>query len=153
MIEKSPAYFQRFLQNNPFEKINITLVHCRILGLQGPPGPVGYPGLNGSPGVPGRPGLPGMKGEMGIVGMPGVPGRSGRPGPPGPPGFAGAPGGLAPSRGFTFARHSQNTEIPRCPPGSQKLWHGYSLLYVQGNGRASGQDLGMAKLFFYCGSK
>jgi len=32
--------------------------------------------------------------------------------------------------------------VPQCPPGTQSLWTGYSLLYVQGNGRASGQDLG-----------
>lgn len=52
-------------------------------------------------------------------------------------------GGIAPSRGFAYARHSQTTEVPDCPPGSSLLWSGYSLLYVQGNGRASGQDLGL----------
>lgn len=41
-------------------------------------------------------------------------------------------------RNFSF----QTTEPPPCPPGSSQLWTGYSLLYVQGNGRAAGQDLG-----------
>ena len=50
--------------------------------------------------------------------------------------------GLAPSRGFTITRHSQSTQVPSCPDGMQQLWSGYSLLYVQGNGRAAGQDLG-----------
>lgn len=110
--------------------------------MRGPPGPAGFPGLPGPPGNPGLPGIPGTKGEMGSNGFPGSAGRIGQAGPPGPPGFPGPPGGWAPSRGFTFARHSQATEIPQCPVGSQMLWSGYSLLYVQGNGRASGQDLG-----------
>lgn len=50
--------------------------------------------------------------------------------------------GLAPSRGFTITRHSQSTQPPQCPQGMAQLWTGYSLLYVQGNGRAAGQDLG-----------
>ncbi|PAV59272.1 hypothetical protein WR25_20471 [Diploscapter pachys] len=62
-------------------------------------------------------------------------GREAQPGIPGP-------GGWAPSRGFTFTKHSQTTEVPQCPTGTQPLWTGYSLLYVQGNGRSSGQDLG-----------
>ena len=33
-------------------------------------------------------------------------------------------------------------QIPDCPTGMSKIWDGYSLLYVQGNGRAQGQDLG-----------
>lgn len=44
--------------------------------------------------------------------------------------------------GFTFTKHSQTTTSPICPKGSVKLWSGYSLLYVQGNGRSAGQDLG-----------
>lgn len=48
------------------------------------------------------------------------------------------------SRGFVFARHSQKTEIPQCPPGSDKLWEGYSLASVIGSSRAVGQDLGLA---------
>lgn len=36
----------------------------------------------------------------------------------------------------------QNTQVPPCPSGTTELWSGYSLLYVQGNGRAAGQDLG-----------
>lgn len=71
-----------------------------------------------------------------------MPGREGRPGFPGPAGYGGTPGGWAPSRGFTVVKHSQTTEPPPCPAGSSQLWTGYSLLYVQGNGRAAGQDLG-----------
>ena len=33
-------------------------------------------------------------------------------------------------------------QVPSCPTGMSKIWDGYSLLYVQGNGRAQGQDLG-----------
>ncbi len=43
---------------------------------------------------------------------------------------------------FLCSRHSQTTMIPECPAGSVKLWDGYSLLFVQGNDRAHGQDLG-----------
>ena len=39
-------------------------------------------------------------------------------------------------------RHSQTTQVPFCPPGTQKMWNGYSLLFVQGNERSHGQDLG-----------
>lgn len=40
-------------------------------------------------------------------------------------------------------RHSQSTQTPICPDGTEKLWDGYSLLFVMGNERAHGQDLGM----------
>jgi len=29
-----------------------------------------------------------------------------------------------------------------CPPGTELMWDGYSLLFVQGNEKAHGQDLG-----------
>ena len=35
-----------------------------------------------------------------------------------------------------------SVQVPDCPFGMTKIWDGYSLLYVQGNGRAHGQDLG-----------
>lgn len=34
--------------------------------------------------------------------------------------------------------------MPTCPPGTTSIYDGYSLLYVQGNERAHGQDLGTA---------
>lgn len=68
-------------------------------------------------------GYPGTKGEIG----------DSAPIPPRPK-----------SRGFVFARHSQKTEIPDCPPNSIKLWDGYSLGSVIGSSRAVGQDLGLA---------
>ena len=69
----------------------------------------------------------------GQVGLPGLPGQPGEPGPPGPP---------PSSRGFVYAIHSQTTEVPRCPAGTTQLWAGYSLLFIQGNSRVAGQDLG-----------
>jgi len=44
--------------------------------------------------------------------------------------------------GFIFTRHSQTPNTPTCPPGSELLWDGYSMLFMQGNERAHGQDLG-----------
>lgn len=35
-------------------------------------------------------------------------------------------------------------EVPGCPDGTNVIYDGYSLLYVQGNERAHGQDLGTA---------
>ncbi|NXR06789.1 CO4A1 protein, partial [Semnornis frantzii] len=48
------------------------------------------------------------------------------------------------AHGFLVTRHSQTTEEPSCPFGTRLIYHGYSLLYVQGNERAHGQDLGTA---------
>jgi C-terminal tandem repeated domain in type 4 procollagen len=44
-------------------------------------------------------------------------------------------------------RHSQTTAVPMCPPGTELMWDGYSLLFIQGNEKAHGQDLGMCQLF------
>lgn len=63
-------------------------------------------------------------------------------GPKGFPGPDGLPGTASPPLGFIYARHSQTTDIPVCPNGQNQLWDGYSLLYVQGNERTHGQDLG-----------
>lgn len=59
----------------------------------------------------------------------------------GPPGTPGPPGPILPT-GFMLVRHSQMTTVPQCPPGSTRLWDGYSLLYLEGNERAHSQDLG-----------
>ncbi|NWW40290.1 CO4A1 protein, partial [Horornis vulcanius] len=48
------------------------------------------------------------------------------------------------AHGFLVTRHSQTIEEPSCPFGTRLIYHGYSLLYVQGNERAHGQDLGTA---------
>lgn len=72
-------------------------------------------------------------------------GPRGFPGPPGPdglPGSMGPPGTPSVDHGFLVTRHSQTTDDPQCPPGTKILYHGFSLLYVQGNERAHGQDLG-----------
>jgi len=29
-----------------------------------------------------------------------------------------------------------------CPPGTEEMWQGYSMLFLQGNSKAHGQDLG-----------
>ena len=43
-----------------------------------------------------------------------------------------------------LVRHSQTSSIPRCNPGEQMLWDGYSLLYLEGNEKSHHQDLGIA---------
>lgn len=72
-------------------------------------------------------------GQPGLIGFPGLQGLPGSPGTTttGPT-----------RRGFIFTRHSQSTKIPSCPPGTSQIYIGYSLLFVQGNERAHGQDLG-----------
>ncbi|PVD18256.1 hypothetical protein C0Q70_20805 [Pomacea canaliculata] len=120
-------------------------------GLKGTTGRKGIKGIDGFPGLPGRkgeagePGFYGLVGESGRPGLAGGRGRSGTPGFPGEPGRVGVPGvpgapGTGP--GIFFTRHSQTTSPPDCPIGTTKMWDGYSLLYVVGNGRAHGQDLG-----------
>lgn len=44
--------------------------------------------------------------------------------------------------GYTLVKHSQSEQIPPCPVGMNKLWEGYSLLYVEGQEKAHSQDLG-----------
>lgn len=34
-------------------------------------------------------------------------------------------------------------DVPQCPEGTSLIYDGYSLLYVQGNERSHGQDLGL----------
>lgn len=138
----------------------------KIISLPGSPGPPGRAGEPGMPGEPGPPGPPGVLGPCGPRGKPGRDGKPGTPGPPGekgskgckgeqgPPGFDGRPGlkGIRGDtgppatrtrmRGFLFTRHSQTTAIPSCPEGTEPLYSGFSLLFIQGNEQAYGQDLG-----------
>lgn len=74
--------------------------------------------------------------EIGTRGMDGLPGPDGLQGPPGPPGTSSL------AHGFLITRHSQTTDSPQCPQGTVQIYEGFSLLYVQGNKRAHGQDLG-----------
>uniref|UniRef100_A0A4W4F904 Collagen IV NC1 domain-containing protein n=1 Tax=Electrophorus electricus TaxID=8005 RepID=A0A4W4F904_ELEEL len=139
-------------------------------GIPGPAGEKGEPGPKGDPGLPGPLGGPGFAGQKGESGPPGPPGAHGRQGPPGPPGqsvygpkglsgfpgnpglpgadgpqgFPGPPGTAVAAHGFLITRHSQSTEVPLCPNDTTTIHDGYSLLYVQGNERAHGQDLGTA---------
>uniref|UniRef100_A0A669PMC3 Collagen IV NC1 domain-containing protein n=1 Tax=Phasianus colchicus TaxID=9054 RepID=A0A669PMC3_PHACC len=135
-------------------------------GHQGDQGPIGPPGLMGLPGFQGATGMAitGPKGNRGIPGADGRPGIfrnlknviiffftfTGQPGLIGFPGLQGLPGSPGTTttgptrRGFIFTRHSQSTKIPSCPPGTSQIYIGYSLLFVQGNERAHGQDLGTA---------
>uniref|UniRef100_T1L4B7 Collagen IV NC1 domain-containing protein n=1 Tax=Tetranychus urticae TaxID=32264 RepID=T1L4B7_TETUR len=83
------------------------------------------------PGLPGDRGLPGLKGQASY------PGDIGTPGPVGMPG----PNYLT---DILLVRHSQDIKPPTCPKNMTKLWDGYSLLYIEGNGHAHGQDLGFA---------
>lgn len=120
-------------------------------GMQGEPGPPGPPGIlgpcgpRGKPGKDGRPGTPGPigeKGNKGCKGEKGPPGSDGLPGLKGKPGHIGPPATGPMRRGFIFTRHSQTTVIPSCPEGTEPLYSGFSLLFVQGNEQAHGQDLG-----------
>lgn len=132
-----------------------------MTGFQGPKGDDGVPGFDGQPGGKGEPGLPGPQGESRteISGLdegrhvaavfnvkPSMfVGPRGYPGPPGPDGFPGQVGPPGPSsmdHGFLVTRHSQTVEVPFCPQGTSLIYDGYSLLYVQGNERSHGQDLG-----------
>ncbi|OBS63843.1 hypothetical protein A6R68_07618, partial [Neotoma lepida] len=70
------------------------------------------------------------------------PGLDGLPGLKGKPGDRGTPASGTRMQGFVFTRHSQTTATPSCPEGTQPLYSGFSLLFVQGNERAHGQDLG-----------
>ncbi|KAJ8405820.1 hypothetical protein AAFF_G00312570 [Aldrovandia affinis] len=124
-----------------------------IPGGRGPVGPPGLNGLSGSPGSPGDaggegpPGFNGPTGPKGDAGPAGEPGAAGFPGPPGPGGVQGPPGlpgASSAAHGFLVTRHSQSADIPYCPDGTSLIYDGYSLLYVQGNERAHGQDLGTA---------
>ena len=85
---------------------------------------------------------------LGGVGPPGSQGVQGRRGKDGSPGSFGDKGNRGPAGtgdfGFMLAVHSQQKTVPECPPGMNKMWEGYSLLYIQGNERAHGQDLGQA---------
>lgn len=83
---------------------------------------LGDKGVDGFAGLIGPPGDQGPKGASGLTGLPGPPGEA--------------------DFGFYVVRHSQTAELPDCPGDSVSLWDGYSLLYVQGNERAHGQDLG-----------
>ena len=74
-----------------------------------------------------------------LIGPPGLAGRDGRPGPAGLPGESGI--GIL-NHGYFITRHSQTALLAECPFGTDKMWDGYSLLYLQGNERAHGQDLG-----------
>lgn len=74
--------------------------------------------------------------EIGTRGLDGPPGPDGLQGPPGPPGTSSV------AHGFLITRHSQTTDAPLCPHGTTLVYEGFSLLYVQGNKRAHGQDLG-----------
>ncbi|XP_037132714.1 collagen alpha-3(IV) chain-like, partial [Syngnathus acus] len=127
-------------------------------GLHGSPGNPGPPGNTGPVGPPGQTGLPGIKGvqgsspvgpsgftghkgDKGASGLPGQPGSSGDPGNKGQKGVQGESGyGYVTS--FLIARHSQSTQVPRCPEGTTLIYVGYSFLFINGNERAHGQDLG-----------
>lgn len=65
-------------------------------------------------------------------------GVAGKPGSPGLPGMP----GRSVAVGYTLVKHSQSEHIPPCPVGMNKLWDGYSLLYVEGQEKAHNQDLG-----------
>lgn len=110
----------------------------------------GDKGALGLPGDRGLPGLTGQDGPLGNPGPPGLPGLDGRVGPDGmigPPGLPGLNGQALPT-GFLLVKHSQTTEVPQCPAGTE-LWTGYSLLYLEGNERSHNQDLGKFHKF-YC---
>uniref|UniRef100_A0A4W5NRT1 Collagen IV NC1 domain-containing protein n=2 Tax=Hucho hucho TaxID=62062 RepID=A0A4W5NRT1_9TELE len=114
------------------------------LGDIGPPGPPGPVGLSGSPGRDGMC-FEGPKGDRGQNGVPGPQGIQGKQGTPGAKGPRGSPGPYFAGPiedGFLFTRHSQRQNVPQCPNGSNFIYSGYSLLFINGNNRGHGQDLG-----------
>lgn len=126
-----------------------------FVGVRGDRGPIGDIGLQGEQGLEGQKGERGFMGDQGEKGIDGIEGPSGETGFQGPKGQPGEQGQLGPegelgSKGFPgspvddffIVRHSQTQQIPPCPPGHTKLWDGWSLLYIRGNGYAAGQDLG-----------
>lgn len=70
-------------------------------------------------------------------------GAAGKPGALGLPGMPGRSVGV----GYTLVKHSQSDQIPPCPIGMNKLWDGYSLLYVEGQEKSHNQDLGELTCF------
>ena len=68
-------------------------------------------------------------------------GYAGDPGQRGARGFPGSGGGTVVDS-FLIARHSQNASAPDCPPGASLIYAGYSLLFINANEKAHGQDLG-----------
>ena len=116
-----------------------------LVGLMGDTGLTGLKGQKGEPGIPGFEGLPGIPGKIGATGEPGIRGLEGRTGMTGFEGLPGLPGDrgrMAPSRGYFYTIHSQSMNTPLCPEESNLMWSGYSLLYIMGNERSVGQDLG-----------
>uniref|UniRef100_A0A3Q1FWS8 Collagen IV NC1 domain-containing protein n=1 Tax=Acanthochromis polyacanthus TaxID=80966 RepID=A0A3Q1FWS8_9TELE len=97
------------------------------------PGSPGVPGIDGSEILPGNPGPPGPHGDPGPRGSDGPPGGKGRRGPIGPAGYVDS---------FMIVRHSQSIRVPVCPYGTSLIYSGYSFLFINGNERAHGQDLG-----------
>ena len=57
-------------------------------------------------------------------------------------GVSGAPGGDY-LTGILLVRHSQSSQVPECPGGMEKLWEGFSLMYLEGNEKSHNQDLGV----------
>lgn len=127
---------------------------------------LGQPGIKGGQGRArvGPPGFIGRKGEKGSAGPPGLflfiflkafiflhhdyvaffVGSNGRVGDPGRKGSPGLPGrgGVGFAASLLIARHSQTIRVPECPYGTSLIYSGYSLLFINGNERSHGQDLG-----------
>lgn len=76
--------------------------------------------------------------STGITGPRGQTGAKGAPGQPGPR------TDILEKDSFLFTRHSQDIRIPECPAGSTQVYSGYSLLFINANNRAHGQDLGIS---------
>lgn len=73
-------------------------------------------------------------------------GPRGNDGPSGPAGIPGEQGPDYPN-GIILVKHSQASRPPDCPFNMQKLWDGYSLLFIEGNEMAHNQDLGEFSYF------
>ncbi len=134
--------------------------------MPGTKGDMGRPGMDGRPGPPGRLGEKGDRGFAGALGQPvsnhfgmdkslhmyrfnynAAAASDDEQGIPGVPGKDGVPGRDCRQdtnylTGNLLVRHSQTSSIPLCEAGEEKLWDGYSLLYIEGNEKAHHQDLG-----------
>ena len=51
--------------------------------------------------------------------------------------------------GSLLVRHSQSSSTPLCGEAEVKLWDGYSMLHIEGNGKAHHQDLGQFIPFLF----
>lgn len=111
-------------------------------GFEGSLGEIGNYGKDGNRGLKGMIGESGSRGERGLDGHDGKRGHEGGQGIDGDEGDKYTIPNNSIWPGYLYAIHNQSTSIPMCPPGMSKISEGYSLIFLEGNRFAYGQDLG-----------